>query len=520
MTVDIIITKLDEVWMKVQCKEHFMELDIADRFSFLVKNAEHDPRYIRNKWDGMKRLYDRRSHRMYSGLLVQLLEFCEKQGFTYHIDPDLVNVNDDVLEDEDIDHLIELFNPHDDGNPITPYDYQRFAFKHAMNMNRSLLLAATSAGKSLIIYLMVRAYQLMEEMQGKTIFIVVPSISLVEQMYSDFENYSNFKGNTWYASRHVQKVSSKYCKHVNSQIVITTWQSMEKLPYWLYEDIGTIIVDEAHGAQANVLSNILEQCKNTKFRHGLTGTLDDFECHELVIQGLTGQKQTVVTAKELIDSGRASKVKVLVTILEYPEHVRKELHNLKSKKKKGVEKHEVETQFLMACKERNGFLLNMIRSVEQNTIVLFDRVEDYGKVLYEQYKETHENTFYIAGEVDSTEREKIRTSMEQYNDARIFASSGTMKQGVSIKKLFYMFLISSGKAKIKLLQSLGRLMRLHKDKECSYLIDIVDDLSYNGYPNFSYKHAAERLAYYEKEGHEVVFERYKVPYPSINSPLR
>jgi superfamily II DNA or RNA helicase len=115
-------------------------------------------------------------------------------------------------------------------------------------------------------------------MQDKTIFVIVPSTSLVEQLYSDFEDYSSFKDSNWTVSSHVQKISGKYSKFVNKQVVVTTWQSLDKLPHSIYEDLGAVFVDETHTASANILTNILERCTTTPHRHGLTGTLDGSEC--------------------------------------------------------------------------------------------------------------------------------------------------------------------------------------------------------------------------------------------------
>ena len=274
---DLTITKLNDVYMKVQCAETYMELDLHDEFSFEVPGAEFDIRVKRGQWDGIKKLYNRKTKRLYTGLLFKLLTVADKKGWSTHIDPDLLP-SSDQLEDEDLQTLVELFNPHSDGNPIDPFDYQLESVKYMLNMDRSVVLAATSAGKSLMLYMATRIYQLLDEMVDKKIFIVVPSISLVEQMYSDFADYSNFSGSKWTVSSHCQKISGKYSKNVDKQIIITTWQSMDKLPHYIYEDIGAIFVDETHTASAKTLTNILERCTTTKFRHGLTGTLDGAEC--------------------------------------------------------------------------------------------------------------------------------------------------------------------------------------------------------------------------------------------------
>jgi hypothetical protein len=112
-----------------------------------------------------------------------------------------------------------------------------------------------NSGKSLVQYLLVRIYQLMDELHHKTIFICVPTIALVEQMYNDFKDYSTFEGSTWHVDKHCQKISSKYTKTVNTQIVITTWQSMCRLPADVVENAGVAIVDECFDGDTNILTD-------------------------------------------------------------------------------------------------------------------------------------------------------------------------------------------------------------------------------------------------------------------------
>lgn len=502
---DLVIQKVNCTWMKVICKEVYMELDLQDRFSFKIANAQHDPRVKKGMWDGVKKLYNRRTKKMHCGLLLEVLGMAETKGWSVQVDPDLMP-DPESIDTEELRELVsELIKPHDDGNPIEPYDYQLEAVEYMLNMDRSVVLAATSAGKSLIIYLAVRLYQMMDEFNGKKIFITVPSISLVEQLYSDFENYSTFDGSMWHVNQFCQKVSSKYPKNLQKQIIITTWQSMEKLPYGVFEDIGAIFIDETHTAKASTLSKLIEQATTCPIRHGLTGTLDNVEVNELVIQGLLGPAKRIVTANEIIEKGRASPVEVKMVMLNHSHASKQELHSIKSKVK-GKAKYEAELNYINEMQSRRELIYQMVESLAGNNLVLFDRKEKYGQQLFEDYKTRNpDNSFLITGDVDSTEREQIRVQMEDHDDATIWASYGTMSTGVSIKKLMNMMLISSSKSVIRVLQSVGRMMRKHKDKDKATIYDIVDNLSYNGSSNYMMDHASERIQFYKNEKFPIEF---------------
>ena len=508
---DIVITKINDTWMKVVCKEVHQEMDIQDKFSFKVPNADHDPRVRKGVWDGIKKLYNRQTKRLYVGLLLDLIDLCGSKGWTYNVDKQLLPDFNESLDDDDIQGLVEFINPHSDGFKIEPYDYQLEALKYQLNMNRSVCLAATSAGKSLILYMAVRCYQLMEDLVGKTIFITVPTIDLVEQLYDDFQDYSTFDGSEWHVARHCQKISGKYSKSIDKQIVITTWQSMSKLPYDVFEDIGAIFIDETHSAKADVLKNIIESATSCPIRHGLTGTLNDTECDIKVITGILGPVKRIVTARELIDEGRASNIEITMCLLEHPNHSRELLSELKSKVEV-KKKYNVEVEFINSLEYRREFIYNTIDSIKDqgNTLVIFDRVDSYGKQLFEEYSKRHKDTHLNIGEIDSETRKKLRISIEDKNNAVIFASFGTLSTGISIKKLHNMIIISSNKSKIRALQSIGRLMRLHSSKKSANILDLVDNLTYNEKPNYYMEHANQRLNFYKSEQFDLNFLRFNL----------
>lgn len=511
------IQKIDEVWIKLSCSEVFMEMDLSDHFQFEVEGAKFSPAYKFSNWDGMKRLYNRKTKKLYAGLLLELLEFASKQGWKVEVDP-LLMPDEDILEDDDLDELVKLINPHSNGNPIDLYDYQLDAVKHMMNTDRSTILASTSAGKSAISYTVARIYQLLDDMVDKTIFITVPTKALVEQLFNDFLDYSTFEGSDWDVHNNVQKISGNYTKEITKSIVITTWQSMNKLPDWMYESVGAVICDECHSVSAAVLGKILESAKFTKYRHGMTGTLDESEVNQLVIQGLLGPTKKIVSAKELIAQGRASAIEVHMSILNYPDNVKKELHDIKSNippKKR----YNTELESINANLYRREFLFSMIKAMPGNSVVIFDRVEEYGEELYNAYKEFHDNTFLMVGKVDALDRERIRVSIEDHEDAVIFGSFGAIQTGISIKKLHNMFIISSSKSIVRSMQTIGRMMRLHDSKTKSYIFDIVDDLTYDNKPSYTMKHAAERIRFYTNEDFIIKFDSYNIKMPTDSTSI-
>lgn len=503
---DIKVIKENEVYVRVICSNRGIEEELYDFFSFKNPGVEYDRRVRAGKWDGYTRLYSKQTKKLYAGLVSVLMQFAKQCG--YKIDVDRACLEFNKCDRKELEQFVnDEFDIHSGGNKIEPYEYQFEAIHTAIKFNRATLLAATSAGKSLIIYTLARYYELLEDIEDKRILICVPTTGLVEQLYADFADYSKNTKRDWIVDHHCQKVSGDYTKLLNRKIVISTWQSIYKNDKAYFDQFGAVMIDETHGAKAESLRGILGRMENVKYRIGLTGTLDDVVSNKMIITGLLGPVKRIVKTHELQEAGRATNVAINMIMLQHRQTTRKLLQETKAQLGKG-KVYEAEIQTLMHCEERNEFIMKMVNKLPGNTLVLFDRVDDHGKKLYERHlAEKREKVFLIAGEVNPSEREKIRNMVEGIDGATIWASAQTMSTGVSIKNLHNLVFISSSKSKIRILQSVGRLLRLHDSKSLAHVIDLTDDLSFEGKTNYAVGHAQQRAIYYMKEKWQVKFRR-------------
>ena len=78
---------------------------------------------------------------------------------------------------------------------------------------------------------------------------------------------------------------------------------------------------------------------------------------------------------------------------------------------------------------------------------------------------------------EAEQRENARKIAEQRSDVILIASFQTFSTGVNIKNLTNIIFASPTKSKIRVLQSVGRGLRTHADKERCNLYDITDRLS-------------------------------------------
>jgi superfamily II DNA or RNA helicase len=377
------------------------------------------------------------------------------------------------------------------GKPIEIRDYQVEAVRSALNKERTLLLSPTASGKSFIIYTTMRKHL---DNHRKCI-IIVPTTSLVEQLYTDFQDYSSANG--WDTSLHCQKLYSGFTKDFTKDVLITTWQSVYLQPKAWFKQFNVIFGDEAHQFKAKSLTTVMEKMDNIRYRIGTTGTLDNKKVHRLVLEGMFGPVHKVTTTKALMDSGRLSSLNITCVILKYSDEIRKAQKNMT---------YQDEMDFIVSNEARNKFIRNLAVKSEGNTLVLFQYVEKHGKVLYEAIKnKAHDKRkiFFVYGGTETSDRESIRHITEGESDAIIMASFGTFSTGINIPSIENVIFASPSKSKIRNLQSIGRGLRLKEGKTHCNLYDLADDLHWKSWKNHTLNHAAERYKTYAEEQFEI-----------------
>jgi superfamily II DNA or RNA helicase len=490
---EISIRKKNEVHLIVDSDASIAQ-ELNDYFSFDVPGAKFHPLYKSRMWDGKVHLFSMFTKELYVGLKDYVKNFAEERE--YEVDESNYKQSSDECAYEDVKEFCESLNLTSRGQPIQIRDYQIDAIYQAIINGRKLLLSPTGSGKSLIIYCLVRWH----EKFGRRQLILVPTTSLVEQIYSDFQDYSGI--NNWKTSENCRRIYGGHEKTNLYNVVISTWQSIYKLPKSFFAEFQTIYGDEAHLFKAKSLTGILNKCTITPYRIGTTGTLDGTKTHKLVLEGLFGPVYKVTTTKKLITEKTLADLKIYNIILEYPDEIRKIV--------KGMS-YQDEMDFIVQYNNRNKFIRNLAINQTGNTLVLFQFVEKHGKLLYDMIwaKCEDRQVFFVYGGTDTEQREKVRQLTEKENNAIIVASYGTFSTGINIKNLHNIIFASPSKSRIRNLQSIGRGLRTSETKDSCNLYDIGDDLSWKSKKNFTLLHMIERIKIYNDEHFD--YKLVKVP---------
>ena len=471
---NITLHRKNEAYIQFECDKGIAQ-EMSEYFTFYVPGYQFTPAYKSRMWDGKIRLADLRSFTIYRGLIPYIQKFCDERDYKLSIDSDLlVTQNFSGIEATEFISTLNL--------PFAVREYQWKSFLHAVRNKRVLLLSPTASGKSLILYLIIRYLQ----QEYKRGLLIVPTTSLVEQMYKDFESYG------YDSEEYCHRQYSGKEKHTKKFLTITTWQSIYKNDADYFEQFDFVLGDEAHQFKAKSLTTILSGCINSDYRIGCTGTLDGTQTHRLVLEGLFGPVYKATTTKELMDNDHLAKFKIKCLILKYSESICKQSRDWS---------YNDEINYIILNKSRNEFIKNLTLSLEGNTLVLFQFVEKHGKDLYELILSSAKKrkVFFVFGGTDVEVRESVRSITEKESDAIIVASYGTFSTGINIRNLHNILFASPSKSRIRNLQSIGRGLRIGDNKKEAILFDISDDMRVGKHTNYTLKHFIERVKIYDEE---------------------
>jgi len=482
------IEKISEVHIRVFSDPN-CEQELEAFFTYEVPGARFTPKFKARLWDGKVRLYSLIRKTLYVGLYNYVIEFAKRSNYQVEYIPNEEYPKPfefNQIPFEDIDDWIKSLNLYARGEPIPARDYQIEAIHTALTLNRTILLSPTASGKSFMIYCIIRWHI----NNGRRCMIVVPTTSLVEQLYSDFQDYSSHNG--FDVQGHCQKLYSGFTREFTKDVLITTWQSIYKQPKGWFEQFNVVIGDEAHQFKATSLISIMEKMQHVKYRIGTTGTIDNKKVNKLTLEGLFGPVHRVITTKELMETGKVVNIDIQCLYLKYNDQYRKLAKELDYQK---------EMDFLVSHDPRNKFIRNLSIKATGNTLVLFQYVEKHGKILYDMIKEKapDKNVYFVYGGVAALDREDIRHKTEQDDNTIIVASYATFSTGINIPSIENIIFASPTKSKIRNLQSIGRGLRLKEGKNKLTLYDIADDLQWKSRKNHTMGHFVERLKIYSEE---------------------
>lgn len=489
-----------------------------------VKGYRFMPRFKFTNWDGK---FDYFNNGVIDfGLWQECYKCCKEYGYPFKVlNKEIFPIDNNITLDDVKNFTNEFFKDHIlNGKPFKPYEHQIEAVYKMLKYKYGTIEVATSGGKSLIFSIML--FYILKNKPNAKFLLIVPSISLVTQFYDDLldYNYGFNKENKNALDLNIIEIMSDKPRKVRDNkepnVYIGTYQSLinygtPELEPNFFKQFDVVMVDESHTAKASTLTAILKRTFGyAQYRLGMSGTYPGEETSEwMAIQSVTGPKIYTVKAKELMDKGLISNVKIKCLLLQYDDKdFAESVYNIK-KNGNGKRAYELEKEYAQKSEKRKIFLSKLVNKFKNNSLVLFHNI-DYGTELYNYFRSNimNKDFYYIDGETPSEKREYIKKQMEKTdgNPKILVASFGTLSTGVSIKALKNVVFADSFKSSRIVLQSIGRALRLHKDKEGdkAVIFDIVDQF-HSSYKTILLNHyKVRRDELYKKQ--EYPFDEIKI----------
>ena len=384
------------------------------------------------------------------------------------------------------DALAKVVKPTFNDTTIAPLDlelrdYQQTAVESCLKMGRGVISLATAGGKTLIIASLIESIYKTDK--SLNAIVIVPDLGLVNQTYNDFSEYGvSFSFTKWTGNN--KPVIGSNIIIANLGILQSKNTDIDFLEYY-----DMVIVDEVHKLRrGNKINKLLSKIK-TSHKFGFTGTLPEEQVDKWNIMGKVGPILLTKTSRALADEDYISKAKIIILNTSYNEQPTAPF-----------DRHEVaaeyrrEVDFIIHSEFRNNLIGNICKSLDKNILIIVDYIE-HGLILEEKLNKhtPSKSIHFIQGEVDVEERDKVKQLMEEKNNVICVAISKIFSTGINIKNLHYIMFANGGKAKIKIIQSIGRGLRLHTDKDEVIIFDIADNLKYG------MQHMKKRMRLYTKE---------------------
>ena len=405
-------------------------------------------------------------------LLFSILEFLQSQDIQFNIE--LTDKFRDVIAIPTLKEELVKLN-------LDPRDYQEESVVAAIKNKSGVIVLPTSAGKTLVIALLVKSIQHQHDCKA---LILVPDIQLVAQTYSDFIEYgiSESEITKWTGSTKPNKEAKIVIS--NAQILLSEKQDLS-----LLKDIKLLVIDEVHKIRyGNKINKVVEQIP-ALFRYGLTGTLPDNKIDQWNIFGKIGRVIYFKQSADLREQKYISQVHVAALKLHYqniPQFTTASMYN-------PTAGYEEEITWLQTNKFRNKIITKLVNKADKNTLIMVDRIAHGEELLKVLQENTTKEVHFVHGAIEIEEREMIRKLMEKQDNVVCIAISKIFSTGINIKNLHNIIFAAIGKARIKIIQSIGRSLRKHISKKQATIFDIWDNLRYGN------KHVVERLALYDRE---------------------
>jgi superfamily II DNA or RNA helicase len=250
-----------------------------------------------------------------------------------------------------------------------------------------------------------------------------------------------------------------------------------------------IVAHNCHQSKSTEIQKVItETFKNVPIKWGLTGTIPKEKSEYYCLLTSLGDKAVSVKSHELQEKGFMASCNInCIRLMDDAVFM----------------DYEDEVNYLSTDDKRLSYIATLIKNIADsgNTLVLLNRIVT-GEILERKLNNLGADVVFLQGSVSIKKRKEEYKEVNTVNNKCILATAQIAATGINIPRLFNLVILDFGKSFTRSIQSIGRVLRLAKDKTSANVFDISSILKY------SRRHFNERIKYYDDEQHP--YHIYKI----------
>jgi superfamily II DNA or RNA helicase len=460
------ILTVDVVYTYVDTEDSHVHDIIYDTLKARVKGYQWSKAYKSGAWDGYKRFYDRWRNRFLTGFITKVNEVLSDN----EVEVTVVN-GDKVFGGLKIDiDAIELNGI----DSVRWKETQLPVLKQMLSVKRCALRMGTGGGKTEVIAGLLKA------LENEKALVMVHRIELLDQMANRLEMR---------LQEPVGRISAgtvDLSKRITVGMIQSVWAKRPILANWLRNEVGVLVIDECHHSGAKTWASIAMSC-NAVWRYGVSGTPITYtDDKDMWLVGLTGEIVKGFGVKELVEKGYAVKpvVNMLVVPVAFTGSWVKVFEEVFGENETMVE----------ALK---GVIRSELEAGKDGILIFVDRIRHGERILDELLNEGWRADF-VHGSRSEEDRVGIVEGMKAKKYDVVIATT-VFDEGIDVSGIGSVVFWCSSKSVVRILQRIGRGVRIEDGKDTVHIWDFVVDNKYMK------SHMKRRVKYYYEEGIECRF---------------
>ena len=454
------IIKVNNVKSKITgLKSNYLNL-LSKELSVQMPNYYFSEAFRSGRWDGYQRFLTRPANTFPTGLLPKVVEFLVD-------DCNIVPILEDCRKNLGDVMLSPVQSKYFVGNHKELRAYQIDAINITANnqilgipFQRGVINIATNGGKTVIAEGIIRElYPQLQRCNGVLLF-ATHSKEIAYQAQKSIETdlgiQVGFIGDgKWDV------------KPVTITIMATVYSRMKNNGIdfeELKDKVRGIIIDEAHHVIANSFYDVFSQLSNASIRLGLTGTVDKKNLiNEMKLYSCTGSILTKISNDFLIKSRVSAKPICIMFKIDSPELSGMEYQDAY---RYGIIENEIRHDVIYHICDKET-------AANHTVLILVERL-DHGQNIQEVLQPLGKKVYFTNGQLSSNERIHLLDKMRD-GELDILISSNILDEGVDVSGINAVIYARGMKSTRKLLQGIGRGLRLKVDNSKLRFYDFIDD---------------------------------------------